>query len=82
MKVFLLQAELLELKADPDRRAQGLVIESSLDKGRGPVATVLVQNGTLKRGEMVLAGRNLAASGRCSMKAARPLKKPGRRSRQ
>jgi len=52
-----LQAELLELKADPDRRAKGLVIESSLDKGRGPVATVLVQNGTLKRGEMVLAGQ-------------------------
>ncbi|HEY5774807.1 MAG TPA: translation initiation factor IF-2 [Xanthomonadales bacterium] len=54
---ILLQAELLELKADPNRRAQGLVIESSLDKGRGPVATVLVQNGTLKRGEMVLAGQ-------------------------
>ncbi|NOR20045.1 MAG: translation initiation factor IF-2 [Xanthomonadales bacterium] len=53
---ILLQAELLELKADPDRRARGLVIESSLDKGRGPVATVLVQNGTLNRGEMVLAG--------------------------
>jgi translation initiation factor IF-2 len=53
---ILLQAELLELKADPTRRARGLVIESSLDKGRGPVATVLVQNGTLKRGEMVLAG--------------------------
>ncbi len=54
---ILLQAELLELKADPDRRAQGMVIESSLDKGRGPMATVLVQNGTLKRGEMVLAGQ-------------------------
>ncbi len=53
---ILLQAELLELKADPDRRARGLVIESSLDKGRGPLATILVQNGTLKRGEMVLAG--------------------------
>jgi translation initiation factor IF-2 len=52
-----LQAELLELKADPERSAQGIVIESSLDKGRGPVATVLVQNGTLKRGEMVLAGQ-------------------------
>ena len=52
-----LQAELLELKADPDRRASGLVIESSLDKGRGPMATILVQNGTLKRGEMVLAGQ-------------------------
>jgi len=54
---ILLQAELLELMADPDTRAQGLVIESSLDKGRGPMATVLVQNGTLKRGEMVLAGQ-------------------------
>jgi len=54
---ILLQAELLELKADPERRARGLVIESRLDKGRGPVATVLVQNGTLKRGEMVLAGQ-------------------------
>ena len=54
---ILLQAELLELKADPDRRAQGLVIESSLDKGRGPMATVLVQNGTLRRGQMVLAGQ-------------------------
>jgi translation initiation factor IF-2 len=54
---ILLQAELLELKADPERRAQGLVIESSLDKGRGPMATILVQNGTLKRGDMVLAGQ-------------------------
>ena len=54
---ILLQAELLELKADPERQAQGLVIESSLDRGRGPVATILVQNGTLKRGEMVLAGQ-------------------------
>lgn len=52
-----LQSELLELKADPDRRARGLVIESSLDKGRGPMVTVLVQNGTLKRGDMVLAGQ-------------------------
>ncbi len=54
---ILLQAELLELKADPARRAQGLIIESRLDRGRGPVATVLIQNGTLKRGEMVLAGQ-------------------------
>lgn len=51
-----LQAELLELKADPERRASGLVIESSLDKGRGPMATILIQNGTLRQGEMVLAG--------------------------
>jgi translation initiation factor IF-2 len=54
---ILLQAELLELKAVPDRRAKGLVIESSLDKGRGPVATVLVQQGTLKHGDMILAGK-------------------------
>jgi translation initiation factor IF-2 len=54
---ILLQAEVLELKADPKRLAQGLVIESSLDKGRGSMATILVQNGTLNRGDMVLAGQ-------------------------
>ncbi len=54
---ILLQAELLELRADPARKARGMVIESSLDKGRGPMATVLVQDGTLKLGEMVLAGQ-------------------------
>ncbi len=52
----LLEAELLELKANPDRLATGTVLESSLDKGRGYVAKVLVQNGTLKVGDMVLAG--------------------------
>jgi len=52
----LLQAEVLELKAVKDGPAKGLVIESQLDKGRGPVATVLVQSGTLKRGDVVLAG--------------------------
>ncbi len=52
----LLQAEVLELKAIKDGPARGLVIESQLDKGRGPVATVLVQSGTLKRGDVVLAG--------------------------
>jgi len=52
----LLQAEVLELKAVKDGHAKGLVIESQLDKGRGPVATVLVQSGTLKRGDVVLAG--------------------------
>ena len=49
-------AELLELKANPDRDADGVVIESKLDKGRGPVATVLVKRGTLKRGDIVVAG--------------------------
>ncbi|HEY8609234.1 MAG TPA: translation initiation factor IF-2 [Noviherbaspirillum sp.] len=52
----LLQAEVLELKAPVDTHAKGLVIEAKLDKGRGPVATVLVQSGTLKRGDIVLAG--------------------------
>ncbi|MFN4233783.1 MAG: translation initiation factor IF-2 [Bacteroidia bacterium] len=57
----LLEAELLELKANPKRRAVGTVVESSLDKGRGYVATVLVQNGTLRIGDIMLAG---AHSGR------------------
>jgi translation initiation factor IF-2 len=52
----LLQAEVLELKAPKDAFAKGLVVESRLDKGKGPVATVLVQSGTLKRGDVVLAG--------------------------
>jgi translation initiation factor IF-2 len=52
----LLQAEVLELKAPKDAPAKGLVVESRLDKGKGPVATVLVQSGTLKRGDVVLAG--------------------------
>jgi translation initiation factor IF-2 len=52
----LLQAEVLELKAPEDAPAKGLVIEARLDKGRGPVATILVQSGTLKRGDVVLAG--------------------------
>jgi translation initiation factor IF-2 len=57
LDAILLQAELLELKAAPDKRARGLVIESSLDKGRGPMATLLVQQGTLKSGDMILAGQ-------------------------
>lgn len=52
----LLEAEMLELKANPDRKATGSIIESSLDKGRGYVATVLVQNGTLHVGDIILAG--------------------------
>ena len=56
LEKVLLEAELLELKANPKRRAKGSIIESSLDKGRGYVATVLVQDGTLHHGDIVLAG--------------------------
>lgn len=56
LEKVLLEAELLELKANPNRRAIGSVIESSLDKGRGYLSTVLVSNGTLKKGDIVLAG--------------------------
>jgi translation initiation factor IF-2 len=55
-EAILLQAEVLELRANPDRTAEGAVIESRLDKGRGPVATVLVQKGTLHAGDIVVAG--------------------------
>ncbi|MCM1489629.1 MAG: translation initiation factor IF-2 [Muribaculum sp.] len=56
MEKVLLEAEMLDLKANPDRRAIGSIIESSLDKGRGYVATVMVQNGTLRVGDVILAG--------------------------
>lgn len=56
MEMVLLVADVKELKANPNRRAKGIVIESKLDKGRGPVATVLVQNGTLHAGEIMIAG--------------------------
>lgn len=58
MEKVLLEAEMLELKANPDRKGMGSIIESTLDKGRGYVATVLVSNGTLKMGDIVLAGTN------------------------
>jgi translation initiation factor IF-2 len=56
LEAILLQAEVLDLRANPDRTAEGVVIEAKLDKGRGPVATVLVKRGTLKRGDIVVAG--------------------------
>jgi translation initiation factor IF-2 len=56
LELILLQAELLELKANPDKSARGTVIESKLDSGRGPVATVLIEEGTLRNGEYFVAG--------------------------
>ncbi len=56
LEMVLLTAEVQELKANPDRRAKGTVIEARLDKTRGPIATLLVQNGTLKQGDIVIAG--------------------------
>ncbi|WP_027287257.1 translation initiation factor IF-2 [Rhodovibrio salinarum] len=55
-EAILLQAEILELKANPDRAAEGVVVEAKLEKGRGPVATILVQRGTLKKGDNFVAG--------------------------
>ncbi len=56
MDAILLQAELVDMKANPDRQADGVVVEAKLDRGRGPVATMLVQNGTLKIGNIIVAG--------------------------
>ncbi|MEW6571429.1 MAG: translation initiation factor IF-2 [Nitrospirota bacterium] len=56
LEMILLQAEIMELKANPDRKAKGTIIEAKLDRGRGPVATVLVQSGTLRVGDAFIAG--------------------------
>jgi len=57
LEAILLQSEILELKAIPDAPARGVVVEARLDKGRGPVATILVQNGTLRKGDVLLCGQ-------------------------
>jgi len=78
LEAILLQAEILDLKADPDRPAEGVVIEAKLDRGRGPVATVLVQKGTLTPGTIIVAGdewgrvRALINENGDHMKDARP----------
>jgi translation initiation factor IF-2 len=81
----LLQAEVLELKAPIDAPAKGLVIEAKLDKGRGPVATMLVQSGTLKRGDVVLAGRAFgrvrAMLDETASRPSRPVRRSRSRSR-
>jgi translation initiation factor IF-2 len=57
LEKILLETDILELKANPDKQASGTIIEASLDKGRGYVATILVQNGTLKQGDMIVSGQ-------------------------
>ena len=59
LEMVLLVADMKELKANPDRAAKGTVIEARLDKGRGPIATILVENGTLKQGDIVVAGTSV-----------------------
>ncbi|MBE6929912.1 MAG: translation initiation factor IF-2 [Ruminococcaceae bacterium] len=59
LEMVLLTADMMDLKANPDRAAKGTVIEARLDKGRGPVATVLVQNGTLHSGDIIIAGKSV-----------------------
>ena len=75
LEKILLEAELLDLKANPDREAIGTIIEASLDKGRGYVATLLVQNGTLKQGILLLVGQYYGRVKACSMKAINVLTK-------
>src|SRR5690242_14210688 len=58
LEKVLLEAEVLDLKANPDREASGSIIEASLDKGRGYVATILVQNGTLRQGDLIVSGQH------------------------
>ncbi len=57
IEAIVIQAEVMDLRANPDRAAEGVIIEAKLDRGRGPVATVLVERGTLKRGDIVVAGQ-------------------------
>lgn len=77
LEAVLLQAELLELTAVPSAPAQGIVIESRLDKGRGPVATILVQNGTLHQGDIVLVGVNYGRVRAMLDEVGKPIKEAG-----
>ena len=73
----LLVAEMKDLKANPNRRAKGIIIEAKLDKGRGPVATVLVQNGTLNSGDIVIAGTSVGRVRAMTDENGRKLTKAG-----
>ena len=74
---ILLVAEMLELKANPDRKAKGIVIEARLDKGRGPVATLLVQGGTLHTGDIIVAGTTVGRVRTMTNENGRTLKEAG-----
>ncbi len=76
-EAILLQAELLELKANPDREAQGTIVEARLDRGRGPVATVLVQKGTLEVGDIVVAGNEWGRARALTNERAEQVKSAG-----
>ena len=77
LEAVLLQAELLELKAVTDGPAQGVVIESELNKGKGPVATLLVQNGTLKQGDLIVAGEYFGRARALNDEAGKQVKSAG-----
>ncbi|MGD8672566.1 MAG: translation initiation factor IF-2 [Thiogranum sp.] len=77
LDALLLQAEVLELKAVEDCPAQGVVIESTLDKGRGPVATILVQNGVLRRGDTLVTGQEMGRVRAMFDEAGRPIESAG-----
>ncbi|MHA6193042.1 translation initiation factor IF-2 [Pseudomonas wadenswilerensis] len=77
LEAVLLQAEILELKAMPTAPGRGVVVESRLDKGRGPVATVLVQDGTLRQGDMVLCGSNYGRVRAMLDENGKPVKEAG-----
>ena len=77
LEAVLLQAEVLELKATPAAPGRGVVVESRLDKGRGPVATVLVQDGTLRQGDMVLVGVNYGRVRAMLDENGKPIKEAG-----
>ncbi|MGH8393475.1 MAG: translation initiation factor IF-2, partial [Pseudomonas sp.] len=77
LEAVLLQAEVIELKATPSAPGRGVVVESRLDKGRGPVATVLVQDGTLRQGDMVLVGSNYGRVRAMLDENGKPIKEAG-----
>ena len=77
LEAVLLQAEILELKATPSAPGRGVVVESRLDKGRGPVATVLVQDGTLRQGDMILVGSNYGRIRAMLDENGKPIKEAG-----